>query len=1424
MLYENYIDLKVYNSQARISLPKAGVDSDGDLMPTGHGAVIFLLTPNIDKAIKVLQDNSIGWSQSMFKNFTMDTYFRRKIGTKMIAKNERLPISKKIGAIQDLDMTFHLPTTVKTVVNSKRNLVVDLSRWMDLFFTTFTNPNAEKRCTAFLDLLTSIINNPMYADYKTRVLMIDINSWCAAADCVLLNKKLLTNPLSIFFYTAVRYPKIWETFGSHRVMLVNRSAHQVLLFNTKAINKKDYPKIKSKVKLFKNIVFSIEDETSNEELSDAEVQAEMVADAKASAKKAIKIKASAAAAAANIPDPFKGPVIDLTADLEEDSDEAPDVEDEDPLSEDEAHALDEVIEENPDIVFDDPDKIAEATVKKEVYIAPFMPERTEAQIAKNERMTVNQDKALDSPDKDIETRKTLDTSVYPTDIENNNPTLMSSKFTNFDRNYVSKCMTPDIDNSVGILASASEKIFVVSKEVVDASTPMDLKETWIYNLQDEKGNKKTIKLDIPRVIDGTYIFINGSMQLITHQFVLKPLVKTDQDTVQIVTAYNKVFIRRRGQVDSNTNNIIIYLQKNKDRFKVREGNFSMMNQQYDVPLDFIMIAKYFGNFTIGDIRYYMDVNDLLKYVNQHYASKKPKINFAKELPIGLNLKTHELVLMPLTESYGETILKAFSESDQKNIAHIKRKPRLIVANAKMMGKDIPVILFCCYCEGLRSVLSKAKVEYTFTDAAGWRALDKVQWDGVQLEDCILAWKKKNISTSLLMNGLKSQPLSSFTKEEMESKDTYMSLCARYFGNDTRIASNLDNYRDFLLDAKAKEMLHDFGYPTDLVSVFLTAVNMLSDNRYLSENNMENMRIRSTEVISDVVYRTITQAYETYRKQSHKKNALASFQIKQSAIIDGLLRSSSNSSKGKRREVVTNLVVPASVLNPVLELEKSRAVTFKGLGGIQLDRAMTLPRRAYDKSMLGVCGITTSPDANVGVVRQLTLEPNVTSTRGYIDTSKQDNPDELNAAQLFTTAELLTPIGVTHDDPDRTSMSYKQTKYMISVEDADPVMIGNRVEAITPYILSDEFVVTAKQDGEVVAVDGDYVIVRYKDGTNQAIDIGARVKKNASAGFYVDNTLKCDLKLGDKVKKDDVLAYNEKQFRKHKDDKGASMNLGVLTKVAILSSWDIYEDSTPITTKLANKLATYMVHEKSVVLTPNTIVDSIVQVGDKVSTGDNLIKFSTALSDEMQAAFNSMRDKDTLAEISEDTKTSIHSKYTGEVVDIKIYTTVPVEDLDPSLAKIVKDYNRKIDKRNAVLKKYENPGDMNFYKAGQIITETSDLVKPNASGKVKGQYLDNGVLILFYIKYKDVAAKGDKVCANFALKGVTSHVIEEGYEPYSEYRPGEEISTLVAPLSVAARKVPSIFLAMFGNKLLLEAKRQLKEMYTGNPVSTEDLLN
>lgn len=385
--------------------------------------------------------------------------------------------------------------------------------------------------------------------------------------------------------------------------------------------------------------------------------------------------------------------------------------------------------------------------------------------------------------------------------------------------------------------------------------------------------------------------------------------------------------------------------------------------------------------------------------------------------------------------------------------------------------------------------------------------------------------------------------------------------------------------------------------------------------------------------------------------------------------------------------------------------------------------------------------------------------------------------------------------------------------MVPIEGSSPVLIGNKVEATVPYIMSDEFVVDAKEDGRVIDRTDDYVIVEYKSGKRYAIDIGTRIKKNSSGGFFIENDLICKYQIGDKFKKGDILAYNDKAFSPNTDDNGVSMNLGILTKIADLSNWDLFEDSLPITQKLANQLATTMIWEKAVVLEPNTLLDFIVKKGDKIETGGTLMRFSRGQDEEIDKFLAAIREENR-EQIVEDTKSTISSKYTGEIADIKIYTTVPVSDLSPSLKKIVTEYQRRIERKNATLDKYKNEGDMAYYKAGQIINEIAEISTPSISGKVQGEYMDKGVLIKIYVKYRDIGAKGDKVVQKFALKGVISHVIDEGWEPYSEYRPDEEISTLVAPLAIAARKVPSIFLDMFGNKLLIELKRQLKDIYLG----------
>ena len=73
----------------------------------------------------------------------------------------------------------------------------------------------------------------------------------------------------------------------------------------------------------------------------------------------------------------------------------------------------------------------------------------------------------------------------------------------------------------------------------------------------------------------------------------------------------------------------------------------------------------------------------------------------------------------------------------------------------------------------------------------------------------------------------------------------------------------------------------------------------------------------------------------------------------------------------------------------------------------------MERRCYHPSMMGVIAMTTSPDGNVGVQRNLTLEPNVVNGRGYVLPEGDRQESECN---LFDAEELMSPGGATRDDP------------------------------------------------------------------------------------------------------------------------------------------------------------------------------------------------------------------------------------------------------------------------------------------------------------------------------------------------------------------------------------------------------------------------
>ena len=299
-----------------------------------------------------------------------------------------------------------------------------------------------------------------------------------------------------------------------------------------------------------------------------------------------------------------------------------------------------------------------------------------------------------------------------------------------------------------------------------------------------------------------------------------------------------------------------------------------------------------------------------------------------------------------------------------------------------------------------------------------------------------------------------------------------------------------------------------------------------------------------------------------------------------------------------------------------------------------------------------------------------------------------------------------------------------------------------------------------------------------------------------------------MKVGQKIKKRDILAYDSNFFSNSKLY-GNRFNIGSLQKIACMSSYSTYEDSTFVTKKLCEDMATEIVMEKPVVLGKNANVDYIVEIGQNVSVGDELIRFEVSFKDESLNKFLSNIGDELKEEIKAMGKTPIKTKYSGVIEDIKVYSTVDVEELSPTLKKIVNNYYDRINKKKKIINKY-NKSD-SVYKCGIMLNEPVTKIETK-DGKVKSHTVNSGVLIIFYIKYKDTVGVGDKICFFTALKSIVGEVIPEGYEPYSLFRPDEKISSVVAPGAVMNRMTPSVILSMFGNKVLIELKRKLKDIY------------
>ena len=971
-------------------------------------------------------------------------------------------------------------------------------------------------------------------------------------------------------------------------------------------------------------------------------------------------------------------------------------------------------------------------------------------------------------------------------VETINDHMKTIKFENFEKSYNEKLLKKDITDAFLSLNSKSLPMYILKVDIQDSSDELNYKDTYTVLLEDENRKRHTVKVDIPKFLDNKFLYIGGNKKVIKHQSFFYPVVKIDEKTVHVVTNYSKIIIQR------NDSKNFTYVDRFKKFIRLYDeikdcvilGNTFATNKEYITTIEYDELSKFLIQFSHGNMRLYFSQEEIRKFPEFKEKEGFLCVGFKGKEPIYINTENQET---EQAESIVDLMLKELGGDIYSKYLKVKGPKASIVAEGTVMKKAIPIGILLAYWGGFTSLIEKLHLNYRLENDAPKEL--KYNEAFIPFKDCYFVYQT-TIPIDLIMNGFKVLNTEDYDLIDLDQKESYSDYILKRYG--VHATENaLMNFYDFMIDPITLEILIDRHMPTDIVELIIYAIHLLADSQYTPEINQGLSRIRSNEIIPAILYERLANAYIKYRNSNGRK----ALSLPANAVIKEILEQKT--------------VEDYSTLNPSLELEICRTVSTKGFRGVNLDEAYKLEKRTYDKTMIGTMAASSSPDSNVGVLRTLTLEPSITNLRGYVDTNKPI--DELTEANLYSPVELSLPLGGSLDDPTRAGHMVKQSKQVIPVAKSSPVLVSNGMEEVARFHLSTDFVVNAEENGKIVDYDEEHqiMIAQYKSGKYQAIDLSPNIVKNGGGGFFLSNKLITDLKVGDTFKANQALAWHKDFFTNSKYN-NCKMNIGTLAKVAIMSTYNTYEDGTVITHKLANEASTEMVFLKSAVLGKNSTIEYIVNVGDHIEVGDPLIQFDQSYDDEsLNVLLANMGDEDKKSALDK-ARNSILTKYSGVIEDIKIYSTIHLNEMSPSLKRVVEKYYKKISSKKEFLNKYD-PSE-GIVKCGILLNEANHIVKTNQYGMIKGARVDDGVLFEFYIKHGEPLEVGSKIANYTALKNTIDEVIPEGYEPWSEYRTNEEVSTIIASNSILSRMTGSIFYTALSYKCIIELKRHLLEIW------------
>ena len=642
---------------------------------------------------------------------------------------------------------------------------------------------------------------------------------------------------------------------------------------------------------------------------------------------------------------------------------------------------------------------------------------------------------------------------------------------------------------------------------------------------------------------------------------------------------------------------------------------------------------------------------------------------------------------------------------------------------------LPFLVFMGYAFGLEDTLKTYGINHEFVQEKPSKDQEFVKIN----ENTFLLFT--SVDSELKKEIVDSIKEVDFSKYNLSEKPGSREFFAKIIeGKTGRVNSTylIDQNIENIVDPTAEHTLFNMQLPTDLKNIIYYIAVRVVKGHTIERNDLNNQRVRNSEVFSHLVQNQVNAAYTQYRQQVLSGNTQASLDIRKDSALHNFK--------------LSEIVIPMEYANPVEEMSSITRIapTGRTIGGIPDKRAIkTKSLNVHDSYFGNVDPLDTPESDRIGLVQQLSIGALLTSSRGLFRT-KEITDEE--ASSMLSTSTALVPF-LENNDGARVLMYSNQAKQMLPLKNPQPPIVQSGYESILPKHLSSVFNKKSPCKGKVEKIERDKISIRCTNNKIQEVDISPAHLRSGS-GKDTLSVFRPGVNEGDKVESNEILAEGGNMSQGQ-----ISLGKNLLTAVMPYAGYN-FEDAIIISDKLYNEGTLTSLHgiQETIDIAEEDRIVEMANVNDFVSKGDSLLKRTVGDLEELIGFHED--DEEAESNIDVSGREVSHISPGGTIVDTEVFTNIEdYEEKFPQLKSLIEKTN----------KKYNKPKGEKYTFRGRSI---------------------EGVRITFKMEQELPIGVGDKLANRYGNKGVISRVMEHSKMPVTPW--GENVDIVLNPLGVVGR--------------------------------------